>query len=187
MNKIVIRPAELSDAAALLAIYEPYVKNTAVSFEYEVPSVEEFRQRIATIRQQYPYLVAEQDGRIVGYTYANTFKQRAAYLHSVETTIYLSADHKHQGIGSALYRALEERLTKQNITNCNACIAYTEHPDQTLNNDSMKFHEAMGYRLVGTFHKCGCKFGRWYDMIWMEKFLAPHTVPPQDFVPHSSL
>lgn len=117
-----------------------------------------------------------ENGKILGY--ANTFKDRAAYDWSVETTIYVKKDIRHHGICRKLYEALENALKEQNIINLNACIAYTETEDEHLTNDSVNYHEHLGYSLVGTFHKCGYKFGKWYDMVWMEKMLGEHPDKP---------
>ena len=163
------------DAAALLEIYGPYVENTAISFEYSVPTVTEFQERIRNISAKYPYLKAVEDsGRILGYAYAGAFKSRAAYDWAVETTIYVRREQRGQGVGRALYEALEQSLQGMGICNLNACIAYAPQEDTHLTNDSMRFHQRLGYRLVGTFHACGYKFDTWYDMIWMEKLIAPH-------------
>lgn len=179
----IIRTAVPEDAEELLEIYGPYVTDTAISFEYEVPALEEFRVRIHRTLQSYPYLVMVTGGRIAGYAYASPFKEREAYCHSVETTIYIRMDCRGRGYGKKLYLALEELLKKQNILNVNACIAVTEQEDPYLTNKSMYFHEHMGYRLVGKFTKCGYKFGRWYDMIWMEKMIGEHTENQAPFVP----
>ncbi len=173
-----IRIATVEDAEALLAIYEPYVKKTAITFEYDVPSVEEFAQRITHVLGKYPYLVAERDEEIVGYAYAGTFYNRAAYDWAVETTVYVREDQKKTGVGKKLYLELEKILSMQNILNLNACIAYVEEEDSYLTKDSVKFHERMGYRLVGEFSQCGYKFGRWYNMVWMEKHIGPHIDHP---------
>jgi len=172
-----VRMAVPEDAEALLEIYRPYVLRTAVSFEYEVPTVEEFRRRIAGTLERYPYLVALEDGEPAGYAYAAPFKERAAYDWSVETTIYIRRERRGRGHGRRLYSALEELLRRQNILNANACIAYAQEEDPYLTNDSMEFHAHMGYRIVGRFQKCGWKLGRWYDMIWMEKLLGEHGAP----------
>lgn len=164
------------DASALIDIYSVYVKNTAISFEYEVPSVEEFESRIENISSRYPYIKAvDESGGILGYAYAGTFKGRRAYDWSVETTVYVKQDCRQKGVGRLLYEALEEKLKDKGILNMYACIAYTDKPDENLTNDSMHFHEAMGFELVGTFHKCGYKFDKWYDMIWMEKIIGEHV------------
>lgn len=180
MNDLKIRMAVLEDAEQLVKIYAPFVTDTAISFEYEVPSVEEFRNRIKNKLEKFPFLVAEMNGEAVGYVYASTFIPRPAYDWSVEITVYIKEECTGEGIGRKLYDAIEELLIKQNIYNINACIAYTEHEDPYLTNRSMDFHEHMGYRLVGKFTKSGYKFGRWYDMIWMEKILKDHPDHPEN-------
>ena len=181
-----IRPATPNDAVKLLDIYAPYVTDTAITFEYEVPTLEEFRRRIEHISKKYPYLVAEEDGDIVGYVYASSFKERDAYQWAVETSIYVDKNKKRKGIGRKLHDALEATLKQQGILNLNACIAFlpddrlqamgneqwTSDPYLTL--DSVHFHEHMGYQKVAHFHQCGKKFGKWYDMIWMEKIIGDH-------------
>lgn len=174
VNDVVIRSATEEDARALLDIYAPYVSETAITFEYEVPSLKEFTDRIERTLFKYPYLVAEYQGEPVGFAYAGPFKGRAAYDWSVETSIYVASGHKKGGIGRRLYETLECMLKEQGILNMNACIAYTEEEDEYLTNGSVRFHEAMGYELVGHFHQCGYKFGRWYDMVWMEKMIGEH-------------
>ena len=173
-DKIIIRNAVPQDARALLDIYGPYVKNTAISFEYEVPSVEEFQKRIENITKKYPYLIAEEDNQILGYAYAGAFYGRAAYDWSVETTIYLAPSVTKKGVGRLLYKSLEEKLKEMGILNLYACIAYPDEEDEYLDKNSALFHEHMGYQKVGEFHKCGYKFGRWYSMIWMEKIIGEH-------------
>lgn len=169
-----VRVAEVVDAAGLLAVYAPYVEHTAITFEYEVPSEEEFAGRIARTLERYPYLVAEVAGRPVGYAYASPFKSRAAYDWAVETSIYVDDSCQHQGIGRVLHDALEEALRLQGILNMEACIAYPEEPDEHLTCNSAEFHAHMGYRMVGEFKRCGYKFNRWYNMVWMEKHIGEH-------------
>ena len=176
-DDIQIRAASPEDAGALLEIYAPYVENTAITFEYDVPSVNEFAERIQKTLKRYPYLAAEKNGRIVGYGYASAFHERAAYDWAAEMSVYVSRDARGGGVGSALYQRLEQILREMNIVNPEACIAYAKTEDKTLTNDSMRFHEALGYRLVGRFSRCGYKFGRWYDMIWMEKIIGIHFSP----------
>lgn len=183
----IIRIARPEDAPALLNIYAPYVEETAVSFEYDVPSLEEFRTRIENILQKYPYLVAEDDGKLLGYAYTHAFVGRAAYDHSAETTIYLRKDCRGMGLGKRLYETLEQISLAQNIFNLNACIGYPEPEDDHLTMDSIRFHDRMGYRLVGRFRKCGYKFGKWYDMAWMEKILKKHPEKPGPVVRFSEL
>lgn len=172
---MIIEAVTSKDAEELLDIYSVYVKDTAISFEYDVPTISEFEGRINRISSHYPYLKAVDDvGKIQGYAYASVFKDRRAYDRSVETTIYVRRTCQGTGIGRLLYDALEQELKKMGILNMNACIAYIDIPDEHLTNDSMHFHEAMGFQLVGSFHKCGYKFNKWYDMIWMEKLIGIH-------------
>lgn len=169
-----IRVANVADAENLLKIYAPYVRDTAITFEYEIPSVEEFAGRIEKVLERYPYLVAELDGEIVGYAYAGPFHSRAAYQWGVETSIYVDKDKKRAGVGGKLHGALEYILREQGILNLNACIAYPEEEDEHLTRDSVRFHKRLGYRMVGEFQKCGYKFKRWYNMVWMEKHIGEH-------------
>lgn len=182
-NEITIRTATVQDAKKLLEIYAPYVEHTAITFEYEVPTVDEFRRRIENVLRKYPYLVAEKDGELLGYAYAGPFKERAAYDWAVETSIYVREDLKRKGIGSLLYNALEDALKKQGILNVNACIAYTENENDYLTNDSVRYHEKFGYKTVAHFHKCGYKNNTWYDMVWMEKFIGEHLEIQPDVKP----
>lgn len=172
-----IRVAVPEDAAALLRIYAPYVERTAITFEYDAPSEEEFAGRIEKTLKRYPYLVAEEDGAALGYACAGAFNERAAYDWAAETTVYIAEDAKRRGLGRRLYQALEQALSAQNILNLNACIACPPREDPYLTRDSVEFHRSLGYRLVGTFTQCGYKFGRWYDMAWMEKHIGAHTSP----------
>lgn len=162
------------DAKELLAIYAPYVRDTAVSFEYEVPSLQEFRGRIQDISKILPYIKAVEAGEILGYAYAGKFKNRKAYDWSVEVTVYVREDARRRGVGKMLYQALENSLQRIGVLNMNACIAVPKGDDKHLSNDSYHFHEKMGFHLVGTFHDSGYKFCTWYDMIWMEKMIGKH-------------
>lgn len=171
---VIIRPVKKDDAESISGIYKYYVESTAVSFEEEAPDADEIKRRISHTTSKYPYFVAEKDGEVIGYAYASPFKTRSAYRFSVETSIYVRKDLKEKGTGRLLYEYLEKALSEQGIKNSNACIAYTSVEDEYLTNGSMSFHEALGYKLVGTFHKCAYKFGRWYDMIWMEKMIGEH-------------
>lgn len=169
-----IRTARPEDAAALLAIYAPYVEKTAITFEYDVPSVEDFRSRVEAVLSHYPYLVAEEAGQVLGYAYAGPFHTRAAYSWAVETSIYVRPGKKHMGLGGRLHGALENVLREQGYLNMNACIAVPERDDVFLTRNSVQFHEHLGYRLVGEFTQVGYKFGRWYNMVWMEKHISSH-------------
>ena len=174
-KEIMIRSAVLEDAEHILNIYSYYVENTAISFEYETPNLLDFRKRIENTLKEYPYLVVKQDGKIIGYAYASKFHERAAFGRCAEVSIYVDVNARKCGIGKLLYTALEEKLKEQGILNLYACIAYTENEDEYLNNNSAQFHEHLGYKENGRFHKCGYKFGRWYDMIWMEKMIGEHN------------
>ena len=171
---VIIRNAALADAGRILEIYDPYVRNTAITFEYETPSPEAFRRRMAQTMSRYPYLVAESDGRVEGYAYAGPFKGRAAYDWSCELSIYVDRGARGRGLGRMLYEALEARLARMGMQNLYACIAWPEVEDEYLTADSARFHAHMGYVKVGEFHKCAYKFGRWYSMIWMEKLVGAH-------------
>ena len=185
---IKIRIATKEDAAALLEIYSYYVKNTAVSFEYEVPSVQEFERRICTTLENYPYLVAEVDGKIKGYVYAGRFSPRTAYDWTAETSIYIDKDTHRMGLGRMLYEKLEEYLKAQNVTNLYAGVAdLAEETDPYLTRNSEHFHKAVGYKTIGNFTRCGYKFDRWYNLIYMEKIIGEHCVPQKAFVPFSKL
>lgn len=182
-----IRAATGEDAEELVKIYEPYIKKTAITFEYEVPSVEEFRKRIEHTLERYPYLAAEKNGEILGYAYTGTFIGRAACDWCVEVSIYLKETARKGGIGKKLYETIEKISKAQHITNLNACIACPEVEDEYLTRNSAQFHAHMGYTLVGEFHKCGYKFGRWYNLIWMEKMIGEHTERPEAFLPFPQL
>lgn len=185
---MIIRIARPDDADSLLEIYSWYVKNTAITFEWEIPSEEEFRKRIQNTLIRYPYLVAEDDcGKITGYAYAGSFKSRAAYDWAIETSIYVHKDYKGRQTGRNLLTKLEELLKCQNVLNCNACIAFADVEDEYLKNDSVLFHEKMGYKMVGKFNQCGFKFKRWYSMVWMEKMLGEHKADQKPFIPFSEL
>ncbi len=170
-----IRIATTEDAKNLLDIYEPYVRNTAITFEYDVPSITEFTDRILRILKKYPYILLEENDQILGYAYASPFKERSAYNWSVETSIYLNKDARGKGYGRQLHDALEKLLKSMGIISMCACIGVPRGEDPYLDNNSVDFHSHMGYRMVGTFSHSGYKFGRWYDMSWMEKHI---TTPP---------
>ena len=180
---MIIREARLSDAGELLDIYAWYVRQTAVSFEYEPPTLDQFLGRMAATTARYPWLVAEEDGHLLGYACAGTFKDRTAYDWSCETTIYLDRNARGRGIGRALYEALEAALGSMGVRNLYACIALADPEDEYLTLDSPRFHEHMGYVTVGRFHRCASKFGRWYDMVWMEKHIGGHEPAPEPIVP----
>ena len=174
IDDISIRFAKPEDAKELLKIYAYYVTDTAISFETEVPSEEEFKLRIEEVLKSYPFIVACKDDEILGYAYLHSFVGRKAYELSAETTIYLNPDKKKMGIGKKLYSVLEDIAKAQNITNLYSCIGYVDKEDEYLNNNSVQFHEHIGFRMVGKFENCGHKFDRWYHMVWMEKIIGEH-------------
>lgn len=159
-----IRLAKRSDAAALLAIYAPYVENTAITFDYEVPTIEDFANRIEKTLGKYPYLVAEEDGVVLGYAYASTYYARAAYDWAVELSVYVSQDTRGKGVGSKLYDELEDLLDQMGYMHFLACISLP-------NEDSLAFHAKRGYQQVAHFPKIGYKFERWHDIVWLQKSL----------------
>ena len=175
---LTIRFASPADAEALVAIYAPYILKTAITYEYEIPSVPEFARRIETYSAKYPYLVAELDGTPVGYAYACPLGSRPAFDWSVETAIYVREDCKGRGLGKALYEKLESILTAMGIRTVTAAVASISHDDPYLTDASIRFHLRMGYSPVGTFHNAGCKFGRWYDLTWLEKAIGTYEIQP---------
>lgn len=160
-----IRSARTEDAADLVAIYAPYVEKTAITFETEVPTVEAFASRIEKTLEKFPYLVAVEEGKVVGYAYASTYYARAAYDWTVELSVYVSREARGKGIGSLLYDALEEELTERGFKNFLACIALP-------NPASLALHEKRGYEQVAHFKKVGYKFGTWHDIVWLQKSLV---------------
>lgn len=184
---ISIRIAGESDAEALLNIYKFYVENTAVTFECEAPTPEEFIRRIRETLSNYPYLAAVADGKIVGYIYAGRFRARASYAWSASTSIYIDRQYHRMGIGKMLYAELEKILAKQNVVSVYAGIASPTEEDEYLTRSSERFHEAIGYSVVARYHGCASKFGRWYNLIEMEKSIGTRDCPPRAFIPFGEL
>lgn len=183
-----IRVAASADASAIQKIYALYVRDTAVTFEYDAPDADEIARRMEATLRAYPYLVAEEDGRILGYAYAGALHSREAYQHSAEVSIYLDRDCRGKGIGSLLYQELERRLIRQNVFVAYACIAETDRKDdEYLSDASLCFHEKAGYLPVGKHRLCGYKFGRWYSVVWMEKVIADRGEKPDPFIPFSEI
>ncbi|MDR0949334.1 MAG: GNAT family N-acetyltransferase [Lachnospiraceae bacterium] len=173
--KDTIRLVKLSDSEAILGIYAPYIQNTAISFEQTVPSLDEFTKRIEVISAIYPYLVYETNGRVVGYAYAYQHGSRYAYRFSVDLSIYISEAYQGTGIAKKLYDGLFEML--RNCGYVNAYAGYTNPNDK-----SRMFHEKYGFTHVGTYHKVGYKFGKWHDVIWVEKTIQSHTDHPEETI-----
>ena len=166
-----IREVQINDASRLAEIYLYYVKNTAVSFEYVVPTADEFERRIKHTTEKYPYLVCVDDGKVVGYAYAGAYSTRQAYDWTATTSIYVDMEYRRNGIGTLLYDELEKRLKEQGIVNLLAGVASCDVEDEYLTHDSSKFHMSKGYTQVAHMKAVGKKFDRWYDLLWYQKRL----------------
>jgi len=166
------------DAAACAEIYAPFVRDTVVSFEEEVPTDEEFERRIRSTQAAHPWLVLEDAGVVVGYAYASTHRTRASYRWAADVTVYIGPAHRGMGVGRRLYTELLNRLRAQRFQV--ACAGVT------LPNDaSVGLHRAMGFEPVGVYRRIGWKAGAWHDVIWMELELTPPTGvrPPEPLAP----
>ena len=164
-GQFTIREAVPGDAPALLDIYAPYIRDTVITFEYDVPTAEKFAARIEETAAAHPYLVCERDGQIIGYAYAHRIRERAASYWAAELSIYLAPEAQGQGVGTALYRCLIDLLEQQRLRILYGCV--------TLPNEkSQKLHEKLGFSLVGVWHGSGWKFDGWHDVGWFEKRLG---------------
>lgn len=179
-----IRMIQPGDLEPTLKIYNHYVKTSAMTFEYDALRIEEWKERVDLITENYPFLVAEEDGKILGYAYANYLKNRKAYDWSVETSIYLDSTNIQKGVGKALYKNLLSCLKKQNVTRVYACITWSDIEDRQYKKNSIYFHEHMQFQKVAHFHQCGYKFSRWYDVVWMEKQIGLACQDPKPFFPY---
>ena len=162
------------DAAGILAVYAPYIRETAVTFETEVPALEAFTARVAGFCADFPYLVLEADGELAGYAYAHRQAERAAYAWNAELSIYLAGKWRGRGLGAPLYRLLERLLTMQGYVNLYGVITAS-------NAGSIRLHEKLGYRQTGLHEKTGWKFGQWHDVAWLHKRVRegePGTILP---------
>ncbi|MEZ6016453.1 MAG: N-acetyltransferase family protein [Planctomycetota bacterium] len=157
MTQLHLRRATEADAAGVLAIYGPAVRDTAISFEEVAPSEAELAARITTVGGQFPWLIAERDGQVAGYAYAGAFRARAAYRWTVESSVYVHADHRRAGVARRLMEALIDVLR---------ALGYrTLVAGATMPNDvSVRLHEALGFTLVGTFPNVGHKHGGWHGV-----------------------
>lgn len=183
-----IRIASPLDAEKILDIYKYYIENTAITFEYEIPCVEEFKGRIEGTLKKYPYLVAEEDGRIIAYVYASQFHSRRAYIYGAELSIYVDKDYRGKGIGKIMYDEIIKLLIKQNVITAYACIAMTDNEDDPhLTNASVHFHEKEGFIISGKHLRSGRKFDKWYDVVWMEKVINDAYDNPEEFIPFPEL
>jgi phosphinothricin acetyltransferase len=175
MKTLNFRLVQESDAEEILRIYEPYIKDTAITFEYEIPSIDEFRRRIAKISSVYPYIVCISDSKIVGYAYAGRQRERAAYQWNAELSVYVDQDFLRRGVGKALYRALIGVLQMQNIRSIYGCVTLP-------NENSEKLHEYFGFKKLGVYHSTGYKCGAWHDVAWFEKTIGEYCLDPKPFV-----
>ena len=174
-----IRRAAERDAAALLDIYAPYIRDTVITFEYDVPTAEEFAARIGETAALHPYLVCERDGKPVGYAYAHRIRERAAYDWAAELSIYLAPEAQGQGVGTALYQCLTDLLVLQQMRVLYGCVTLP-------NGKSQKLHEKLGFSLVGVWHGSGWKRNGWHDVGWFEKRIGACCIP-QPVVPFEKL
>ena len=165
MSGPVVRPAALSDAAAIADIYNHYIRETVVTFEETPIDAAEMARRMTATLDSYPWLVAVESGRTLGYSYAGPFKARAAYRLSTESTVYLAPDAAGHGLGSALYAPLLEDLRARNF---HAVIGGIALPNPA----SVALHEKFGFRKVADFKEVGWKFGRWIDVGYWQLLLA---------------
>lgn len=166
-----IRIAAAEDAADIAAIYAPFVANTIVSFETEPPDETETRARISKVLESYPWLVCEQDGRVIGYAYGSQHRVRRAYQWSVDVAVYVDPNHHRGGIARSLYTRLFELLRLQGYYNAYAGIALP-------NAASVGFHESMGFRPIGIYEEVGFKAGKWVDVGWWQLALQPKQAEP---------
>jgi len=179
MSELQLRVAQEEDAPALLEIYRPYVLNTTYTFEGEVPDEEEFRSRIRTFREGYPYLILQDGGEIIGYAYAHRYRERAAYAWDAELSIYLRQGLGGHGYGKLLYTALERLLARQNVVNLYALVTVPNEASDHL-------HQHCGFRLVGTMDRAGYKLGGWHGIRCYEKRILPAEIP-QPLIPFFQL
>ena len=168
-----IRDAVAADVPAMLAIYAPFVRETAVSFEYEVPAEAEVWQRMQAHRIMLPWLVCEAAGRVIGYAYAGLAFERAAYRWNAEISCYLAPEARRRGIGRQLYRKIETTLTALGYRKLFAVVT-------SANDASLAFHQALGFHETARFPAVGFKLGQWYDVVWLEKQL-PTEENPKNF------
>ncbi len=180
LRNITIRPILPEDVATTLEIYRYYVEKTSVTFDIEVPSIQEFSDKIEGIRHHFPWLICLMDNKIVGYAHASKHRYKSAYKWSVESTIYVAKDFHRMGIAKLLYEALFDKLRLQGFYNIYAGISLP-------NISSEAFHKSIGFEEVGTYKKIGFKQGEWHDVKWFQLSLIEHIDNPQDPVPFSSL
>jgi L-amino acid N-acyltransferase YncA len=174
--ELVVREARLDDGEAVARIYAPYVTETPITFEEQPPDAQEMSQRLSEIQTKYPYLVAELNGRVVGYAYATAFRTRASYRWGVELAVYLDESCRRRGIGRILCGTLLPLLEAQGFVIAYAGITVP-------NPSSVGLFEAIGFTRVGLFNACGFKSGAWHDVGFWELRLTPQLATPTEPIP----
>lgn len=174
-----IRVAQPEDAKALLAIYAQYIE-TPVTFEYTLPSEAEFRDRIVDTLQHYPYLVVEEEGRILGYAYAHALRERLAYQWTTELSVYLDRDARGRGLGREVSKRLLALLQLQGVRSAYGCVTAPNLASEAM-------QRGLGFQCTGVFHRCGYKDGQWRDVLWFEKLLGAFSLEPKPIVPFQQL
>ena len=174
-----IRLATVNDSNEILRIYGQYI-NTAITFEYVLPSEEAFKERVKSISSQYPYLVYEEEGKIIGYAYASRYKERAAYQWGAELSIYIDSNFTSKGIGKNLCLTLLELLKLQGVRTVYGCVTLP-------NQKSEKLQLSLGFEKIGIFRNAGYKCNKWRDIAWFEKSITSYDEKPKEFIPISEV
>ncbi|MDD6211074.1 MAG: GNAT family N-acetyltransferase [Bacteroidales bacterium] len=172
MKDFSVRMATEADGEGVLAVYAPYIRYSAITFEYEVPDAVTFTKRIGEVLREYPYLVCCRDGIIVGFAYAHRQMARAAYQWNAELSVYLAEGFQGYGIGKALYYALIELLKQQNVQNLYGGLTVPNAASEGL-------HRFFGFKPAGIYHHTGYKCGKWHDVMWFEKSIGSHGASPE--------
>ncbi|MCI8387776.1 MAG: N-acetyltransferase [Clostridiales bacterium] len=167
-SEIKLRTVSIEDTDTLLSIYRPYVENATVTMEYDAPTHEEFAGRIRDTSGEYPYLVCERDGNIVGYAYAHRYKQRYGYRFCAELSVYVSLNCRRSGLGSRMYGALIELMQKMGYLNLYGLVT-------DPNPASFGLHRSLGFKESGREHIAGYKFGDWHDVVLFERIIGEHN------------
>jgi len=176
MKQANLRLAKPEDAEKILKVLAPYIRDTAINFEYEVPDTEEYAKHIESISRKYPYIVCEIEGEIVGFAYASAHRSKSAYMWNAELSVYVDKDYLRLGIGHSLYSALIDILKLQNFENVYGVVTIP-------NENSEWLHRSMGFELVAVYRKTGFKLGRWHDVAWYVKYIGNHITPPRPVIP----
>lgn len=176
----VLRIAAPGDAEAIADVYAPFVRDTVISFETTVPDAAEMRRRIAATLEMYPWLVAEDAGRVIGYAYASQHRAREAYRWSCDVTVYLAEQARGRRLGTRLYTELMGLLRQQGYRNAFAGIALP-------NAASIALHESLGFRHLGTYRDVGFKLGAWHDVGWWQLGISSGEAAPAEITPFRDL